>query len=102
MSEDSFSYCKSRKKNSFLGSSHVLLIKLLRKLLTGGKKKKKQKFNNMYTSCIHRTYPENLSYFLKYRNPHLKYCLQLNTKENVGGTGSVNKWSYEEKHSKQE
>ena len=45
---------------------------------------------------------ENLSYFLKYRNPHLKYCLQLNTKENVGGTGSVNKWSYEEKHSKQE
>ena len=64
------------------------------------RKKNKQKFNIMYTFCIHGRYPGKLSNPHKWPN-HLKYHLQLKSKEDVGAGGGTVMGGDEEKPSKQ-
>lgn len=63
------------------------------------KEKNKQKFSSIYSSCIHGRDPGKLSNFEMAQGQHLKYCLQLKTKED-GGRGAV-LGGNQEKHNKQ-
>ena len=87
--------CRVRERGKMISKAIVRnQIKIVRSLgfnEMDQQEKNKLKFNNTYTPCIHGRDPRKLSNQPKWYMPHLKYQLQLKTKEDVGGGESLMK-----------